>query len=130
MQTMKISQKKIFFNPINIPGCLTCLFCFVFCCNVFAQNITVRGQVSDQQGGPLSGVSVNYKGTNTGTTTDAGGRFSLTIPRSGTLVFSSVSFTAEEVALNGRTNINVVLNPESQVLNNVVVTALGIKREK
>lgn len=95
-----------------------------------AKEIVVKGQVTDTEGNALDNVSINFKGTTIGTTTNADGKFSLTVPGDGTLIFSSVSFTTQEVALNGRNNVQVKLSQESKLLNNVVVTALGIKREK
>jgi TonB-linked SusC/RagA family outer membrane protein len=90
----------------------------------------IRGTVTDAAGKPVSGVSVTLKGTSTGTTTGADGKFTLDVPASGTLVISSVGYTMQEIPLNGQTEISVSMVEESQSLNTVVVTALGIRRDK
>lgn len=96
------------------------------------QALTITGNVKSQDDGQaLPGVNVLLKGTTTGTTTDPDGNYSLTVPDgNGTLVFSFIGYTPQEVAINGRTAIDVVMSQEAQALNEVVVTALGIAREK
>lgn len=89
----------------------------------------VSGTVTEPSGDPLIGVSVTLKGTNVGTTTGAGGEYSLNIPESGVLVFSSVGYITQEVPVNATATINIKLQAEATALNSVVVTALGIKRE-
>ncbi|MGI4020205.1 MAG: SusC/RagA family TonB-linked outer membrane protein [Janthinobacterium lividum] len=93
-------------------------------------DITVRGQVKDAKGETLPGVSVKLKGTNIATTTDAQGRYNLNVPNKGTLVFTYIGFIAHEVSINDQTIINVVLKDEVKALSEVVVTALGIRKEK
>jgi TonB-linked SusC/RagA family outer membrane protein len=93
------------------------------------QDITVQGQVTDASGGPLPGVSVMVKGTTIGGSTNGEGRFSLTVPENATLVFSFMGYISQEVAVNNRRTINVRLAENAQALSEVVVTALGIKRE-
>lgn len=111
------------------------LLTLVFCLNASAHRFPIKyavieGAVTNSLGNPLSGVSVTLKNTGIGTTTGADGRFSLNVPGKGTLVFSSVGFTTQEVAVNGQSVLNIKLAEESQALNAVVVTALGIRREK
>ncbi|CAN5904499.1 hypothetical protein BH24BAC1_BH24BAC1_29110 [soil metagenome] len=93
--------------------------------------ITISGRVTDtQKGEGLPGVSVLVKGTTVGTSTDANGRYSLTAPDgNGTLVFSYVGYTNREIPINNRTTIDVQLTISTQKLEEVVVTALGIRRE-
>ncbi|MFA6944443.1 MAG: SusC/RagA family TonB-linked outer membrane protein [Pedobacter sp.] len=88
----------------------------------------IRGKVVDSRGETLPGVSVRVKGTAVGTTTDAQGNFVLNAPDNGTLIFSYIGYVSQEVAVNSRTTINVTLAEDSQVLGEVVVTALGIER--
>src|SRR5690554_3881369 len=96
-----------------------------------AQPLQVTGQVKDSQGATLPGVSVRLKGSDVGTATDVNGAYSLNIPNgNGTLIFSFIGLVSQEVAVGGRTSINVELKDESTGLNEVVVTALGITREK
>src|SRR3989337_2775810 len=95
-------------------------------------DVTVTGKVTSADDGvALPGVNVYLKGTQVGTITDAEGLYSLTAEHeNGTLVFSYIGFTTQEVAVGGRTSIDVVLQPNIESLNEVVVTALGIKREE
>lgn len=87
---------------------------------------TVTGSKESQ---PLPGVSVLVKGTNTGTTTTADGTFAVSAEPSATLVFSFIGYTTREVPLNNRSTVNVTLEESSTALSEVVVTALGIKKE-
>ena len=92
--------------------------------------IEIRGTVTSNAGEPLPGASVTLKGTNTGTTTDAGGNFSLNIPdNQGVLVISFVGYITQEINIAGKTDIKVVLTPQDTQADEVVVTALGITRQ-
>jgi TonB-linked SusC/RagA family outer membrane protein len=96
----------------------------------FAQERTVTGVVSDNAGMPLPGVSVLVKGTQTGTQTNFDGKFSIKATPSQVLVFSYIGMKTQEAAASSSV-VNVKLKDDSAVeLEGVVVTALGIKREK
>jgi TonB-linked SusC/RagA family outer membrane protein len=99
------------------------------CGSVFAQGLTVRGVVLETNGQTVPGASVTVKGTTTGTITNVEGRFTISVSKGGTLVFKSIGYITQEVAINGETAISVTLQPESKTLNEVVVTALGVKKE-
>jgi TonB-linked SusC/RagA family outer membrane protein len=90
---------------------------------------TVTGTVSDEKGTKLSRVSVMVKGSAQGTTTDNNGKFSIPAPGNGALIFSSVGYKSTEVAIDGRTVINIALAADNQNLGEVIVTALGIKKQ-
>ena len=95
------------------------------------QDRTVTGRVTGETGEGLPGVSVVVKGTLKGTTTDSDGGYRLVVGSSAsTLVFSFVGYNAQEIELGNQTQINVKLNPESKVLGEVVVTALGFNRDR
>ncbi|MGI8637908.1 MAG: TonB-dependent receptor plug domain-containing protein, partial [Segetibacter sp.] len=90
----------------------------------------ITGTVTDDKGQALADISVLVKGSSAGTRTDNNGRFTLTVPNANsTLVFSSIGYASSEVALNGRTNLTIKLTAEAAAMQQVVVTALGIKRE-
>jgi len=94
-----------------------------------AQERAVSGRVtSSVDGGPLGGVSVS--GGPASAQTDANGMYSIEVPAGGTLVFSYLGFAARRVPVDGRSIVNVALEPGETSLDEVVVTALGIKREK
>ena len=95
----------------------------------FAQERSVSGVVSDNAGMPIPGVSVLVKGTQNGTQTDFDGKFSIKASPSQVLIFSYVGMTTREITASSA-SLNVKLDTDSQELSEVVVTALGIKREK
>ncbi|MBI5370654.1 MAG: TonB-dependent receptor [Sphingobacteriales bacterium] len=90
-----------------------------------SQDLRVSGKVVSSTGEPLAGVSVSVKGSRTGTTTDAGGNFSLTVPDDATLVFSSVGFESFEVAVAGKSTVNVTLQQSAKKIDEVVVIGYG-----
>ncbi|HET6540653.1 MAG TPA: SusC/RagA family TonB-linked outer membrane protein [Chryseolinea sp.] len=94
--------------------------------------VTVNGKVTAaDDNSPLPGVNVYLKGTQTGTITDGEGNYSLAVSdENGTLVFSYIGYATQEISIGGRTSINVSLQPSLESLDEVVVTALGIKREE
>ncbi|MCD8313399.1 MAG: SusC/RagA family TonB-linked outer membrane protein [Bacteroidales bacterium] len=99
----------------------------------FAQNKVVTGTVTDDTGEPLIGVGVVVLGVpdNIGVITDWDGAYEITVPEEATaLNFSFIGMDDVQEALDGRTVINVVMNTSTTVLDEVVVTALGIKKEQ
>ncbi len=99
---------------------------------VQAQTVRITGTVtSSEDGMPMPGVSVFVKGTTIGATTNADGKYELAVPANAqTLTFSFVGFKTQEVAIAGRSVIDVVMESEAVEMKEVVVTALGITREK
>ncbi|MCK5693928.1 MAG: SusC/RagA family TonB-linked outer membrane protein, partial [Bacteroidales bacterium] len=95
-----------------------------------AQDVQVSGSVtSADDGSALPGVSVVVRGTTIGAVTDFEGNYSITVPdASGTLVFSFVGMLSQEIPIEGRTMINIVLESSATALDEVVVTALGMTR--
>jgi TonB-linked SusC/RagA family outer membrane protein len=110
---------------------LIVLFVFVSGYTLMAQTIVITGTVtSSVQGeGAIPGVSVSVKGTTIGAITGADGKYSLTAPQTATtLVFSYIGMKKQEVEIAGRKVIDILMEPELLGLNEVVVTAFGIKR--
>jgi TonB-linked SusC/RagA family outer membrane protein len=106
------------------------LLCFFFINSAFAQNVTVKGKVTDAANGEaLIGVSVGVKGTSTGTQTDVNGAFSLNVSSNATLVFSYIGYTALEVPINGQTSLSVKLQAQSSSLQEVVVVGYGTQKK-
>ncbi len=95
----------------------------------FAQEKTISGTVADDTGLPLPGVNIIIQGTSTGTQSDFDGNYTIEAAQGQILVYSYVGFETQEVAVGASNNINVTLQAGS-VLDEVVVTALGISREK
>lgn len=95
---------------------------------ILSAQTQVRGTVVDQMGEPIIGATVQIKGTTQGTVTDADGNFVLSAPANGTLLISYVGYQTQEVAVSS--NVNVRLSEDTELLEEVVVTALGIKRDR
>ena len=99
--------------------------------SVSAQNVTVKGTVTDKTGETVIGASVVQKGnTSNGTITDIDGNFSLSVPSNATLVISYVGMTTQEIAVKGQKTINVVLADDAQALEEVVVIGYGTVKRK
>jgi len=108
------------------------LIAFVGLNFLHAQTVQITGTVTSAEDGmPIPGASVQVKGTTIGTSSDADGKYSLGVPQTATtLVFSFVGIATTEVEIAGRTVIDVALESEFVTLEEIVVTALGISREK
>ncbi|WP_160711515.1 SusC/RagA family TonB-linked outer membrane protein [Chitinophaga solisilvae] len=112
-------------------GLFLWLFMAISVVQAFAQSRTVTGKVTDAKDGtPLPGVNVLLKGTSKGTIAGADGTFKIEVPSGGTLVFSFVGYTNQTITPEGNGPISVVLQSGNKSLNELVVTALGIKRDK
>jgi TonB-linked SusC/RagA family outer membrane protein len=93
--------------------------------------VTITGKVTDEDNQALPGVNVLLKGSTNGTTTDFNGNYSLSVPdATGTLVFSYIGYTTQELPINGRTSINVSLAADIKSLSEVVVIGYGSQLKK
>ncbi|RZM21743.1 MAG: SusC/RagA family TonB-linked outer membrane protein, partial [Pedobacter sp.] len=109
--------------------CLSVLLFTLLAMTAYAQK-TVTGTVTDNAGLPIPGVSVTEKGTKNGTLTDASGKFTITAASGTVLTFSYVGMAVKEATVGDASTISIVLEDDANQLGEVVVTALGIKREK
>lgn len=125
-------MKKLMFNFTNWGSCHKkvplILFLLLTISTAFAQT-KVGGVVSDPNGVTLPGVSVSVKGTAEGTITNMDGQYEITVPDNGTLVFAYVGFTSQEVAVKGKTKINVTLSENISSLDEVVVIGYGTQKK-
>jgi TonB-linked SusC/RagA family outer membrane protein len=114
----------------------TLFFAFLFFIGLnfaYAQTRTINGTVTSADNGqPLPGVTVQVKGTTVGTITDLNGKYSINVNlnQGKTLVFSFVGMATQEIAIGQSNTINVVMKSSALAINEVVVTALGITRQK
>ena len=108
------------------------LFLFLLVHSVaMAQNVTVSGTVTDDAGDPLPGVTVTVAGVTTiGTVTNVDGNYELEVPTDGQLNFSYIGFTPQTIDVNGRTTIDVALQPDLVGLEEVVVIGYGTQRKE
>ena len=97
---------------------------------IYAQTKTITGKLTDQSGLPLPGVSVLLENSKTSSLSDMDGIYSVKVENGKTLVYSYIGFKTKQVLIGNQTVINVVLENSTLNLEEVVVTALGIKREK
>lgn len=95
-----------------------------------AGDVRITGKVSSAAGDALAGASVKVKGTTTGTSTDAGGNFTLTVPEEATLVVSYIGFQEQEIPISGRTQFSIVLQTVPGNINEVVVIGYGTTRKR
>ncbi|RYC70520.1 SusC/RagA family TonB-linked outer membrane protein [Spirosoma sordidisoli] len=112
-------------KPINV------LVVLVLLCQGygFAQSNRVTGRVTGADNQGLPGVNVVVGGTSLGTATDASGNYSINVASDASLVFSYISYVSQTVPVNNRSIINVQLVEDAKAIDEVIVTALGIKRE-
>lgn len=109
-------------------NCRILAFFILFCSSLsflMAQEKTITGLVSDNEGETLPGVSVVVKGTTQGTVTDIDGNFEIRVPQGATLEFSYVGFQQQEIRITDQERVNVVLEPSTVLLEEVVAIAYG-----
>ena len=128
------TKMKGFFNLLrNMATVLSVLF-LAICLNpgsVWAQGRSVSGSVKDVGGNPIIGAGVLLKGTDSGTTTDLDGNYTLSVPDAGnvTITFSSLGYRERSVLISGSQSVlNVVLDEDMTILNDVVVVAYGTQK--
>ncbi len=110
---------------------LLLLLSFLSVTMVIAQNRTISGTVTDEKGSPLVGVTISVKGTSIATQSKDDGTFSLAVPNTAkTLVFSTVGYANREVTLGTSNVLNATLTQQANEMKEVVVTALGIVKDK
>lgn len=99
--------------------------------SVLGQETVVRGTITDESSGqPLPGVNIVLMNTTTGVVSDVDGKFSLNAPAKGTLIVSFVGYKSREIAIQGRSELNIALQEDLLNLSEVVVSAFGIQRER
>src|SRR3990170_2067289 len=109
---------------------LSFFICLLAIANVWGQQRTIHGKVTDANGKPLQNVTVSVKGTNSATQTDASGGFNINAADNSTLVFSSVGFGSQEIPVGQRAEFDVAMSQRATDLTEVVVTAFGQTRSK
>lgn len=96
----------------------------------FAQQVSVRGKVTDGSGAALYGVNVTVKGTTKGTITNDNGEYTIDVNKGTILTYSYIGFEAKNITVENSNVINVTLTEDAAVLGEVVVTAFGIEKDK
>ncbi|GAA5040040.1 SusC/RagA family TonB-linked outer membrane protein [Marivirga lumbricoides] len=110
---------------------LTQILLLLVTTSLFAQDRVVKGTVTDANDVPLPGATIRVKNTTIGTVTDIEGNFAITIPENeqNIIEITFIGFKSQAIDVTGKFNVNIKLQEDTQWLDEVVVTALGIKRE-
>jgi TonB-linked SusC/RagA family outer membrane protein len=117
-------------RKVFLPAFICSILFLLTALQANAQNAAVSGIVTDDKSETLPGVNVRVKGTTIGTTTDVNGKYSIGVPTGGTLIFSFIGYTDQEVNVGNRTSINIQLTNSSTSLNEVVVVGYGTQQKK
>lgn len=124
-------MKKKYLKFSNITFSLLILF-FVFEKSIAQESsnssIDVKGVITDQKGLSVIGANINIKGTKKGGIADVEGKYSIKVAPKDILVFSFVGYKTQEIPVNGRKEINVVLEEESSTLNEVIIVGVSMKK--
>jgi TonB-linked SusC/RagA family outer membrane protein len=126
-QSLLLARSKHRKTP-GILLLLTCALALSFT-SLHAQT-QIRGKVTDESGSSMPGVNIIIKNTSTGTTTDANGEYAINVTETtGTLVFSFIGYLTQEQEINGRSVINIALEPNIEQLNEIVVVGYGVQQK-
>jgi hypothetical protein len=98
--------------------------------SLYAQQIQIAGKITDSNGNPISGVTINIKGSSQGTSTNEQGLFTLHANSNASLLISAVGYKAQEIQINGRKTISITLTSGEQALDEVMVVAYGTAKKK
>jgi len=115
------------------PGSIRFLFLFlsVFLTSATFAQVSVSGKITDDTNASMPGVNVVVKGTTNGTTSDADGAYKIDVPEGDqTLVFSFIGFATQEIAVGGKTTIDVQLLPSAEALADIVVVGYGVQQKR
>ncbi len=121
-----LTSRKLLWEKMT----LTVFFLFLTAQFSHAQNVSVKGRITNEKNQPVASVSVVIKGTITGTTTNANGEFQIEAPPKATLVISSVGYTPIEVDVKGRTVVNATLSTTGTTMEQIVVIGYGTQRKE
>ncbi len=97
---------------------------------IVIEDVDVTGKITDEDGQPLPGASILIKGTSKGTTSDLDGNYSLTVPENSTMVVSFIGYITQEITVEKKTVIDIAMVLDDSQLEEVVVTAFGMEKEK
>ncbi len=128
-------KKQLSFHGFKLHKVIyTLLICMSLLSNVQYLNaqtlkINVTGIVKDAGGTPVIGASILEKGTTNGTISDLDGNFSMNVSPTGTLVISYIGYITEEVAVNNRNSLSIILKEDSETLDEVVVVGYGVQKK-
>jgi TonB-dependent starch-binding outer membrane protein SusC len=118
-------------KKIYMRSSITAVLLLVLASVVLAQERTVSGRVTDENGSGMPGVNVLVRGTSTGTASDVDGRYTISVPSDqSVLVFTFVGYTTAELPVGGRSTVDVQMSPDVQTLTELVVTGYAVQEKK
>ena len=132
----KLSKQKIMTSLVSLRAgrllfaLISAAFLLTAALPAIAQDKTVQGRLTTESGSPIAGASVTIKNTNTGTTTNLKGEYTISAPKGAILVFSNVGFTLKEATVGDGNTINIQLSTVTQSFDEVVVVGYGTRRKK
>jgi TonB-linked SusC/RagA family outer membrane protein len=124
---MRISEREKYRNLTRYFYSL--LLTMLVMTGAYAQDVTVKGKVNDEQGQGLPGVSILVKGTSAGTVTDIEGNYTVNAPGTATLVFSFIGYITQEIPLGNKTSLDVKMANDTKALDEVVVVGYGTAKK-
>jgi TonB-linked SusC/RagA family outer membrane protein len=124
---MKIYEQEKHQNRVRYF--YTLLLTLMVMASAYAQDVTIKGKVNDEQGQGLPGVSILVKGTSTGTVTDPEGNYTVNVSGANTLVFSYIGYVTQEIPLGSRTSLDVKMLSDTKALEEVVVVGYGTAKK-
>lgn len=119
--------RHLYYRSRKIFICLATLL--LFSASAYAQQ-NLQGRITDSAGNPVAGATIRVKNGKAVTTSNASGNFTISVNNNSTLVVSSIGYSDKEVAVDDQTDVVITLSAATATLNEVVVTALGVRREK
>jgi len=132
----KLSKQKIMTSLVSLRAgrllfaLISAAFLLTAALPAIAQDKTVQGRLTTESGSPITGSSVTIKNTNTGTTTNLKGEYTISVAKGAILVFSNIGFTSKEATVGDGNTINIQLGMVSQSFDEVVVVGYGTRRKK
>ena len=100
------------------------------CFATFAQQLRITGTVKDHTGLPVAGATILVGGSASGTTSNADGSFVIEAPEDGTLLVSFIGYQSQQIAVAGKTHIDIVLKEDAQAIDDVIVMAFGTAKKE
>ena len=100
------------------------------CLSAFAQQLQVTGTVKDHTGNPVAGATILVEGSTTGTTSNADGSYSITAPSDATLLVSFIGYQPQQIAVAGKSRIDITLKEDTQSIDDVIVVAFGTAKKE
>ena len=109
---------------------VTLLVALGTCLSSPAQQHQVTGTVKDQAGKPIAGATILVQGSSAGTTSNGAGSYTIAVPANDTLLVSFIGYQPQQIAVAGKTRIDVVLKEDTQAIDDVIVVAFGTAKKE